>query len=429
MTLSLRYAIIIAVAAFAGFVAGSSVMSVLNQLAEGVTHGTGGGGPEIEFKAGLVLGGLAALAAGLLGGWLGANKGTPRINIFLALGVVGALAMVPAAVRFGVESRATATRNRIASDDIRARGMTAFAVADRLTRAPGGVDALAGVVRDEAASPEARLTAGLALVESQSSPSDVHGIVDTLVRTPGPLRLTAMAHFGELSTPVDYPGGRVGRWVGDALQDPDTTVQFAALKALARKSWDREAHREPCETLGELARDPDPQVRVDTLAVLGVCAPAAIVERIKAALEDADPGVRREAVHNLSRLGETPADRAARVGILVSSLRDADASVRVAAEQQLAVLPLSSPIPEERAYRLSVLKALLTGADRHLRRVAAEEIGTLANRQLPRHEVETGIALLTATLQDADPEVRAAAIKQLVVLRREAAAFTAGVRP
>ena len=433
MTVSLRFVVIVAVVAIGGFVAGFLLMGVSNELARGISlTGSSQADYGSQVTLGLVTGSLAALATGLLAWWLGANKGTPRVNVFIVLGVVVVLAFVPGVIRRVIQSRDEAHHNRIESDLIRGSGMAQFRVADRLTRSAGGPDALARIVRDPTASPEARLTAGLALIESQASPPDVNAAVDALVRAPGPLRLAAMDHFGELSTPVSYPGGLIGEWLEDALGDQDHAIQFAALKALAKPTWDREAHGHPCDTVAQLAGDTDPQVRAKALLMLGVCTPEAIAERLQSARQDPDPGVRRQAVHSILRLGDSPPARATRVAILVSTLRDGDATVREAAGQQLGWLRINSAIPEERAYRLTVLKELLTDSEVQLRLVAVEEIGTLAGRGLPPEELQTGVSMLMTAFRDSDPRVRQAAIEQLGTLRRELAApavAASGVRP
>lgn len=175
----------------------------------------------------------------------------------------------------------------------------------------------------------------------------------------------------------------------------------AAIAAIPRGRTDAET----LATLGALMKDPDPRIRENAVAIVG-SAQALAPESLAAALEDADPGVRRAALYSgAGRLPQFANDKSlpketaqalsATVVRLASS--DADPSVRRAAIQQVGNLP--------KAVRDQVLATGRDDPDLYVR--------LTSYARSPEPVAKEGIPLYVGALDSKDAGLRDFAYRQL----------------
>jgi HEAT repeat protein len=226
-----------------------------------------------------------------------------------------------------------------------------------------------------------------------------------------------------------------------ALKDDEAEVSQAAAYGLRLVRATPEAL---AAALGPFARDPDARVRQGVAGALGRCGKAG-VPLLVPSLEDAEAGVRRQAVFSLQDVLKRAPEAAADVLPAVARrLKDNATPVRLMAVQTLprcgkgAVPALVEALRDEeapvRAYALDGLLRLKPGpkdvlpavverlekdSAASVRQSALRTLGTLGPDALPH---------ILAALEDKDPTVQNAALKALSQVGPEAGRAVAAVR-
>jgi HEAT repeat protein len=121
----------------------------------------------------------------------------------------------------------------------------------------------------------------------------------------------------------------------------------------------------------------DPDVTAEAGVALSFMGPAAFPP-LRAALESADPGVRREALRSIGKLKErAPLEPAAVLPLLLSGMSDADPGVRTVAATYLGI------IHEGGKPAVGALVAALSDPEAEVRRAAATALGSFGAPALP----------------------------------------------
>jgi cyclophilin family peptidyl-prolyl cis-trans isomerase/HEAT repeat protein len=153
-----------------------------------------------------------------------------------------------------------------------------------------------------------------------------------------------------------------------------------------------EDRRAACDSLQPFLLHVETNVRVHAVEALGKLQDEKCLNDLLKMLNDADPGVRLEAVFALGQLGKSEAE-APLITRLSSLQEELDVKVRI--------VEALGKIGHEQSF--PVLQRLLTDPQARLRREAALSIGRMAWRQITHESLTSGVTLL---LTDIDAEVR-----------------------
>jgi HEAT repeat protein len=184
--------------------------------------------------------------------------------------------------------------------------------------------------------------------------------------------------------------------IAPLLKDANADIRFCVA---AQCGYFKEGM--PLDVVLPLMADDDARVREVTMRNLAAYADPRVVEKAQAALKDAAPGVRREAVNTLKAhkaLAALPALREVAVG-------DADATARIFAAQALVAL--------NDAERLPVLLKLLDDTDLRLRELAMRSLTPFPDPRVTEKAL--------AGLKDAAPSLRREACNVLRAQKTKAA--------
>lgn len=153
-----------------------------------------------------------------------------------------------------------------------------------------------------------------------------------------------------------------------------------------------EDRRAACDSLQPFLLHVETNVRAHAVEALGKLQDEKCLNDLLKMLNDADPGVRLEAVFALGQLGKSEAE-APLITRLSSLQEELDIKVRI--------VEALGKIGHEQSF--PVLQRLLTDPQARLRREAALSIGRMAWRQITHESLTSGVTLL---LTDIDAEVR-----------------------
>jgi len=290
-----------------GGVLAFAVARVLSTLWSGIgalggAHGGGGPGP---VGAGTVI--LTLVSAGfgvLLVILLSANqtwKG-PRVHVAVLVGLMLGLPALAVMLMRAASIRDRSLACQGAVDEIRRLGFGLEIPWDSPLRTQDGCrDALGHLFRDEDASWESRLAAGLALLRFSERVRDYEPALDALLAAPHDGRAAAFESLA--NGQVDYTQYRVdrltiARWIDRALTDPDPEVVLAAWRAAPNWIWERPGTDRICGLLETFAAHEDGEVRARVLddRYLRVCDFRFQVALVGRGVRDPDATVRGAAV-------------------------------------------------------------------------------------------------------------------------------------
>ncbi len=195
-----------------------------------------------------------------------------------------------------------------------------------------------------------------------------------------------------------------------ALEDPESAVQLAALRALRRVAADPD---DAGARVGKLiGTSDDIEVRLTAISVvasLGDGAAAAVPALVEALTTAGDARLRSTAARTLGALGAT--GREAALPALLAVLADASAPTNVRAASASALGTIDAGGKTKEVAR--ALAACFGGKDRALRKAAAEALGALGS---------AAVDFLLPALEHEAPEVRLAAASSLQKIGSDAAA-------